>query len=303
MTEIGSDRSDLKGASERIGFVGLGRMGRPMAARLVQAGYEVRSFDVSVEARDAAADEAGVVPVAEATDVADGSSVIILMLPNSDVIEDVLIERRLLDACSTGMTIIDMSSSQPLRTRALAKRAAQRGITLMDAPVSGGVAGARSGSLTIMVGGTGEQLRAVELVLQPLGKRIVRVGDVGAGHATKALNNLLSATHLLATSEAMLAAKAFGLDLELVLDAINGSSGRSGSTEVKWPKHILSGGYDSGFALDLMVKDMAIAVSLEQDLNVPGSLGAAALSMWRAAGAALGPGADHTEIVHWLEQS
>ena len=182
------------------------------------------------------------------------------MLPNSDVVEAVLVDAGALDALAPGKVVVDMGSSEPMRTRRLAAEAIGDGVTVVDAPVSGGVRAATAGTLTIMVGGDAATVARVRPILDELGSRVVHVGDAGAGHAVKALNNLMSATHLLATSEAMRTAEAFGLDLAVVLDVVNTSSGRSGSTENKWPNFVLPGTYDSGFALDLMVKDMAIAV-------------------------------------------
>jgi len=162
--------------------------------------------------------------------------------------------------------VIDMSSSDPMRTRELAARAGASGVTLIDAPVSGGVAGARAGSLTVMVGGPAGVLDRLRPVLEVLGSHVVHAGDiVGAGHAIKALNNLMSAAHLLASSEALLAGRQFGLDPEVMLSIVNSSSGRSGSTQVKWSKFILPEAYDSGFGLRLMLKDMRIALQLEQE--------------------------------------
>ena len=155
-----------------------------------------------------------------------------------------------------------MSSSEPLRTRALAEKLAASGLArLVDAPVSGGVGGAERGTLTIMAGGEADTIADLAEVLSVLG-RVRHTGPVGSGHALKALNNLLSATHLLATSEAMVAGQEFGLDPHTMLEVFNASSGRSGSTENKWPNFVLPGGYDSGFGLGLMLKDMKIATQL-----------------------------------------
>ena len=192
-----------------------------------------------------------------------------------------------------------MSSSEPLRTRALAAELAARGVRLIDAPVSGGVAGARAGKLTIMAGGDPAALDTVQDVLGLMGN-VIRVGPVGAGHALKALNNLLSATHLLATAEAMLIGQRFGLEPALMLQVINGSSGRSGSTENKWPSFVLPGTFDSGFGLGLMVKDMQIATSLARQVGSPHQLGETATTLWAVAAAGLPPGADHTEIARWV---
>ena len=232
--------------------------------------------------------------------MAERADVVVLMLPNSDAVEAVLVEAGALDALAPGKVVVDMGSSEPMRTRRLAGEAIGNGITVMDAPVSGGVRAATAGTLTIMVGGDATTVARVRPILDELGSRVVHVGDAGAGHAVKALNNLMSATHLLATSEAMRTAEAFGLDLAVVLDVVNTSSGRSGSTENKWPNFVLPGTYDSGFALDLMVKDMAIAVALADAAGVDATLGRRALELWREAAAMLPAGADHTEIARYV---
>lgn len=284
--------------SVHIGFLGLGNMGGPMAARLVTAGATVRGFDPAVEARRGLAAQGGT-PVESNTDLAD-SDLLILMLPGSAVVESVLIGDGLAERLAPGTLVIDMSSSEPLRTRELAARLAERDIRLIDAPVSGGVTGALRGTLTIMVGGSDEDVAAANPILTALGTP-KHVGPIAAGHALKALNNLLSATHLWVTSEAILAGEEFGLDPSTMLEAINGSSGRSGSSENKWPNFIIPGGYNSGFSLRLMLKDMHIATDLARSLSVPISLGEAAVAEWERAAEALEPTADHTEIARFLE--
>jgi 3-hydroxyisobutyrate dehydrogenase len=206
----------------------------------------------------------------------------------------------LLDAMEPGALLIDMSSSDASETRALAGDVTPRGVRFLDAPVSGGVAGARTGTLTIMVGGAESDLADCRPVLEELGKEVIHVGDLGAGHAVKALNNLLSATSLLASSEVLATAIEFGLDPEVVLDVINHSTGRSGSTELKLPKFVLSGSFDSGFALRLMLKDMRIATGLARTMGTPALLGEAVVQQWAQAAGALGEDADHTEIARWV---
>ena len=281
-----------------VGFVGLGRMGTPMATRLAEAGYRVQGYDVSEQAVRSWAERAeGACPAASLDAAAAGAAAVILMLPDSAVVRSVLDGLVL----APGTVVVDMSSSEPLVTRELAAGIARGGATLVDAPVSGGVAGAVSGALTIMAGGAPADVRRVRPLLDVLGARVVHCGDVGAGHAVKALNNLLSATHLLATSEAMTAAAEFGLDVPTVLAAINTSSGRSGSTENKWPNFIVPRTFDSGFSLRLMLKDMRIALGLAEAAGTPAALSAAAVSLWAEAAQALPADADHTEIARWLE--
>jgi 3-hydroxyisobutyrate dehydrogenase len=259
-----------------VGFIGLGRMGGPMAARLAEAGYRVQGYDVSEQALAAWAARGGT-PAESPAAAAAGAAAVVLMLPDSAVVRSVL--AGLLGDAPRGAVVVDMSSSEPAVTRELAARARQHGLTLVDAPVSGGVAGAVKGSLTIMAGGAPGDVRRVRGLLDVLGARVMHVGDVGAGHAVKALNNLLSATHLLATSEAMAAAASFGLDVPTVLQAINSSSGRSGSTEKKWPDFIVPGTFDSGFSLRLMVKDMRIALGLADSAGTQARLAAAATEL------------------------
>ncbi|WP_127131223.1 NAD(P)-dependent oxidoreductase [Georgenia sp. SYP-B2076] len=282
-----------------IGFVGLGNMGTPMAARLIDAGFPVTGTDLSADNRQSLTEHGGTAKDA-AVDVAAGAAVLILMLPSSDVVESVLIGDGVAAAMAPGSVVIDMSSSEPLRTRDLAGRLAATGVHLMDAPVSGGVKGAVKGTLTIMAGGDDELVERVRPVLEVMGK-VVHTGPVASGHALKAFNNLLSATHLLVTSEALIAGKKFGLNPAVMLDAINGSSGRSGSTENKWPNFILPETYDSGFALQLMLKDMRIATGLAEALGVPSHLGERAVEIWSEAAQELPRSADHTEIARWLE--
>src|SRR5215469_5269751 len=277
-----------------VGFVGLGNMGMPMARRLAAAGYHVRGYDVSAEIMREIGGLDGFTPAPGLTGL--GTDVVLLSLPDSDVVEHVLLAEGLLDSVPEGGMVIDMSSSDPARTRDLAARAAESRVALIDAPVSGGVAGARAGSLTIMVGGSAEAFELARPMLAAIGKRVVHAGDVGAGHAVKALNNLMSAAHLVVSSEALIAGRRFGLDPAVMLEIINGSSGRSGSTENKWPNYVLTEKYDAGFSIRLMVKDMKLAVAIERATGAPAAA-------WEAAAGDLPPDVDHTEIARWLDRS
>jgi 3-hydroxyisobutyrate dehydrogenase len=283
-----------------VGMLGIGQMGLPMALRLQRAGYTVRCYDADPKARGRA-DAQGLSVVGTPAQVQSGAKALLLSLPSSDVVEEVLLGAGLLDTAAPGTILVDMGSSRPASTRELGDRLTAREVGYVDAPVSGGVSGAETGSLTIMVGGPEWAVTLVRPALDVIGSKVLYVGGTGAGHALKALNNLLSATHMLATSEAMRIGEAFGLDPETMLDALNSSTGRSGSTEVKWPKYVLSNGYDSGFALRLMLKDMRIAVELAADTGRPVALGETAVRLWDQAAQALPSDADHTEIVRWLD--
>jgi len=300
-----------------VGFVGLGNMGIPMAARLVAAGYQVRGFDTSPTAMAnftaIGSSEAGGAARPAASLGSLGSArggAVIVMLPDSDVVEQVVLGRLansppsasggLLASLPSGTTIIDMSSSDPARTQVLARLTASSGVNLIDAPVSGGVAGAKAGTLTVMAGGPAAILERFRPMLSVIGSRVVHAGDVGAGHAVKALNNLMSAAHLLASSEALVAGQRFGLDPGVMLEIINGSSGRSASTENKWPNYILTGKYDAGFSMRLLVKDIKLALAIEQATCVPAAASEAVVATWESALADLPPDADHTAIARWL---
>jgi 3-hydroxyisobutyrate dehydrogenase len=295
-----SDAPAALGSGSVVGFVGLGNMGFPMAERLVAAGFVVRGYDVDGAVRERFPGAAGSVAAA-AGSATEPAAAVILMLPGSAVVRSVLLDDGLLARMPPGAVLVDMSSSEPMRTRELAEVAAEHGVAMVDAPVSGGVRGAVAGSLTIMVGGAAEPVAAVREMLTALGKKVLHVGPVGAGHALKALNNLLSATHLLVSSEAMLVGQEFGLDPELMLEAINGSSGSSASTVNKWPRFMLGRDFDSGFTLRLMLKDMRIAVELAGATGWPSRLGEAAVELWAEAAERLPADADHTEILRWLE--
>jgi 3-hydroxyisobutyrate dehydrogenase len=282
-----------------VGFIGLGQMGKPMTRRLVEAGFQVQGFDLAPEAREAL-ESVGGRAVASAADAAAGASAVILMLPTSDIVEQV-VEGGLLTALPAGCLVIDMSSSQPDRTRVLAERVDAAGFRLVDAPVSGGVRGATAGTLTIMFGGSEEDLACSRQLLETMGKSVVHAGAVGAGHALKALNNLLSASHFLATSEAISIGRRFGLDPVVMLEAINTSSGKNWSSENKFPNFVLPEQYTSGFTLRLLVKDTQIAVDLAEHVGHPAAHAEATLRLWKRAAEEMPADADHTEIARWVE--
>jgi 3-hydroxyisobutyrate dehydrogenase len=273
-------------------------MGVPMTRRLVESGYEVKGFDLDEQARRGA-ELYGVQPVNRIEEAAVGIDILVLMLPDSNAVEAVLTNQVLLSTLSSNVVVVDMSSSEPLRTRRLANLLIEQGVHMVDAPVSGGVSGATSGKLTVMAGGDIGVVGTLSPFLETFG-RVMYAGPVGSGHAIKALNNLLSATHLLITSEAMAAGERFGLDPELMLAIFNESSGRSGSTQNKWPNFVSTGSFDSGFGIGLMLKDMKIAIDLAAQGDVPCELGRESVTVWSEAVDQLGPQADHTEIARWL---
>lgn len=276
-------------------------MGNFMVRNLLTAGYTCSIYDINPDALNELG-ELGAKVVATVGEVAAGSDAVITMLPNSAVVQSVVLgPEGLLQAMSTGTYIVDMSSSYILDTVKLSEVTREHGVTLMDAPVSGGAKGAREATLTIMVGGHKEDYEKILPILQCMGKNIRHVGESGHGHALKAINNYLSAASLYATTEAMMMAHAVGLNLETCLDVVNDSSGQSYSTHYKFPNFVLPRTFDTGFPLDLLLKDVKMATSIARDNHVPILLGAAVEQIYEAARQMLGPGKDHTEVVRFLE--
>jgi 3-hydroxyisobutyrate dehydrogenase len=285
----------------RVGFVGLGNMGGPMAARLVHAGFDLVGHDRD-EAAAARLAERGGSTVRTIGEVARGADVVITMLPDGRVVRDVVTgPGGLTEELARGALVLDMSSSDAVGTRVLGAELEALGIALVDAPVSGGVAGAERGTLAVLAGGDSAAIERVRPILERLGGNLILTGALGSGHATKALNNLLSAAGLLAAAEVIAVGRRFGLDPEVLLQALNASSGRNNSTENKIAQFVLSRSFDSGFGLDLMVKDMRAALALAESTETPAPLGQRCLELWSEAGETLGEGADHTAVARWVE--
>lgn len=283
-----------------VAFVGLGMMGLPMAARLVEAGLSVRGSDLSAEARASFAARGGLT-FETARRAAEGASLVITMLPNGAIVRDALLgPGGAAEALQSGALVIDTSSSSPMETRRLADDLAAKGIFLIDAPVSGGVRRAADGSLSIMAGGENKQIERARPLLEAMGKNLISTGPIGSGHAVKALNNYVSAVGLAAACEAVVVAEKFGVDPNVLVDVLNVSTGRNNSTEVKMKPFILSGSFASGFSMALMAKDLRTAADLAEELDVDAAGARDAAALWQNASEALGKAADHTEIYKFL---
>ncbi len=264
-------------------------MGAPMAANLARAGFVVQSYD--------AAGKGSCKSVREA---ASGADALVTMLPDGDVVRDVVLEA--LPSLKADAVVVDMSSSDPSGTRALSSALSPKKVFLVDAPVSGAVGKAKDGTLAIMIGGEKDVVQKVEPVLRAMGTQLFHCGPLGAGHAVKALNNYLGAAGTIAGFEALLVAKAFGLDPKPMIEAINASTGKNSTTERKIPQQILTGAFASGFKLALMAKDVGIAAGLARDLGVDTPYLRETLKLGRAAQRKLPAQADHTEIYRYLER-
>lgn len=288
---------------ERVGLVGIGSMGWPMAARLVQAGYAVTVFDAVPGQAQKFAQEVGGQAAATCAALAAQSDIIFTMLPTSAIVEQVLSgPDGVLAGLRAGSVVVEMSSGVPAHTQRLATAVAAAGGQMVDAPVSGGVPRARTGELAIMFGGPAATLERVRPALSAMGSSITAVGDVGSAHAMKALNNLVSAGGFLIGVEAMLIGQQFGLDPNVIVDVLNASTGMNNSTQKKFKQFVLSRQFNSGFGLDLMVKDLGIALGIATDTGTPTPFASLCRELWAAAGKSLGPGQDHTAVARLSER-
>jgi 3-hydroxyisobutyrate dehydrogenase len=282
-----------------IAVIGLGNMGLPMANCLLRAGYQVTGFDLSETARQAFS-AAGGQAAANLVEAIQSADLVITLLPDGKAVRAVL--EPLQQNLRPGCVIVDMSSSDPLGTRSLGESFVEAGFEFVDAPVSGGVKRAADGSLAIMVGGDSDTIDRIQPLLSAMGRSIFRTGQLGSGHAMKALNNYVSAAGLIAAVEATQIGEKFGLDPELMADIFNASTGRNNTTEVKLKQFIISKKFNAGFPLRLMAKDVRTADDLAHAIGVPVPLADTCAKLWDDASKMLGEKADHTEIGRHIEK-
>nr|TXF85468.1 NAD(P)-dependent oxidoreductase [Alkalicoccus halolimnae] len=276
-------------------------MGKPMAHNLLQAHDHVTVYDAN-EAVTKEFKSTNAIIGESAQKAAAGADVVILMLPNSQVVEKVVLgEQGISQEMKKGSLIIDMSTSAPSSTKIIAEEVENNGLYFLDAPVSGGVKKAVSGELTIMVGGDESQYERSLNVLEPMGKEIFHVGKVSSGHTMKALNNLLSAAHFLATSEVLVAGNKAGLEPEKMLEVINASTGRNHSSETKFPNFVLNREFNSGFSMDLITKDIELALEITKEFKTPAFLSSTVYEVWRLANKLSEGKYDHTEMAKFCE--
>ena len=286
-----------------IAFIGLGQMGAPMALNLLKAGFTVIGHDRASKVADQFVGHTHFHWAESASSAVSQAEMVVLMLPDSSIVDHLLWQGD--DALSrvmkSGSLIIDMGSSDPLHTRQNAEKFADLGIGFIDAPVSGGVKRAIAGTLAIMIGGDAALVERAYPVLQACGKTLTHVGQAGAGHAVKALNNYVSAAGLLAVSEALSAAMKFGIDPQLVNQVFNASTGKNNTTENKVEAFMLSNAFNSGFSLSLMKKDLETAHRFMEQVDAQSGFASDCLQVWQAADKALGLGADHTEMYRFIK--
>lgn len=267
----------------KIGFIGVGAMGKPMAQNLLKADYQVYVYDL-IAANVQQLSEQGAISCSSGNEVATRADLIITSLPNAKIVETVMTgPKGVIAACQPGSVIMDMSSVAPETTRQMAKLAENRQVKYIDAPVSGGVAGAQAGTLTIMVGSDVETFERIKPVLQVLGKNIYHVGEAGLGDAIKIVNNLLLGCNMAALAEALVLGVKCGLTPEIMQEVIKVSSGRSYAFEAKMEKFILADAFEGGFAVDLQFKDLGLAMDAGKDVSMPLPITAAASQVFATA--------------------
>jgi len=285
---------------ERVLFIGVGNMGWPMAARLHAGGFQLSVNDATEERAGNFADQVGGHLVRKPVEGVGQADVIVTMLPTSRHVAAVVDDLR--PGFRRGQIVIDMTSGVPSTTQAIAADLSKLGVAMIDAPVSGGVSRAVSGDLTIMSGGDNTVLDQVGVVLRAMGSTIHRIGPIGSGQAMKALNNLVSAGGFLIGIEALIIGKKFGIDPSLMTDVLNASTGMNNSTQKKFKQFVLSRKFDSGFGLDLMVKDLSIAMSIARDVEASSPFASLCRELGAAAATLLGPGQDHTALARLSEK-
>jgi 3-hydroxyisobutyrate dehydrogenase len=285
----------------RVAFLGLGAIGAPMAAHLAAPPFELSVWNRT----DAKAREFGsrhsVRHAATAAHAARGAAIVITCLPSSIEVRE-LLDQGLMEALESGAMLVDCTSGDPASSRQIAGELESKGVSFVDAPVSGGVKGAIAGTLTVMCGGSERDVERARPVLEAFGKKIVRCGGVGTGHAVKAMNQALLAVHIWSAGEALAALARLGVPAAVALDVINGSSGRSTSSENLFPERVIGRAYPRTFKVALLDKDVGIAADIVREEGIDSPFIELAAGLFREAHAELGEEADHVEAVRVIER-
>ncbi len=289
----------------RIGFVGLGVMGTPMASHLLAAGYEVTVLDID---RDKVNRFAAEHPTAKVADtpraVAAAVDIVITMLPSGEYVRAVALgQHGLIEGFAPGALLIDTSSSEPAFTAETAAALRERGVTTVDAPVSGAEWGAKRAELVFMVGGDAASVARGRPLFEVMGRQVFHLGPVGAGHTMKSINNTITAMTLLATSEGLALGTKLGLDPNVMVDVLNESTGMSWISQTHIKQRVTSRTFDDPFKLELMVKDIRIAMELAERGAVTMPFCALGRDLWKRAEAAAPRAASVSELVRWVEQT
>ncbi|SAL75137.1 6-phosphogluconate dehydrogenase [Caballeronia terrestris] len=285
-----------------VGVIGLGNMGRGMALSLKRGGYAVLGFDAAPGVA-AKLQEEGVEARESVAAIARDADVLILSLPTSDIVEQVVLGADGVAAnAKPGLIVVDTTTADPNSTRKVAAALAEMKIGFVDGPVSGGPKGAATATMTMVLGGSEQDVAAVEPILSVISAKRVHVGPAGAGHVTKIINNLLTGIHLLAASEAVRAAEAAGVDPQKLVEALNGGSGRNSATLTNYPTWIFNDKFDSGFTMKLMRKDVRLAMDLLRGQGAEAPMSAEAGRLWAESAKTIGDAEDFNRIVQFVPE-
>jgi 3-hydroxyisobutyrate dehydrogenase len=287
----------------RVAFIGIGNMGTPMAGHIVRGGHDLTVYDADPRRAEQFASANGGNAARSLADLA-ASEFVITMLPDGHVVRSVMLESPdggLAKHLKAGAVLIDMSSSDPVGTRALGAELKARGLIMLDAPVSGAVPRATVAKLAIMIGGDDKvAIERAKPLLTCMGDRLFETGSLGTGHAMKALNNFVAAAGYTAAAEALLIGKRFGLDPGSMIDIINASTGRNFITEMVMKDHVINEKFATGFALGLLAKDVRIAADLGEAVDLDAPVSRLIRERWALARDRLGATRDNSEaILSW----
>jgi 3-hydroxyisobutyrate dehydrogenase-like beta-hydroxyacid dehydrogenase len=253
----------------KLGFIGIGAMGSHMTVNLINAGYDVTVFDIRKEAMEYMM-QFGAKLGSSPSDVARKSNIILTSLPTTNALEDVVLgEHGMLESMKCGSILIDTSTVSPSTIQKIGLVLKEQKVSVLEAPVSGGVEGAEAGTLTIMVGGSVDVFQRCHELLQVIGKNIYHVGGLGSGNTVKLVNNLMSLVNVVTLSEGMVLGVKAGVDAATLYNVIKVSTGRSQALEWKLPNKILPRNFEPGFTIDLTYKDLSLVLSLAKELGVP----------------------------------
>src|SRR5215467_3157885 len=286
-----------------IAFLGLGAIGRPMAARVAGAGLPLVVWNRTASRAADFAKEFDARQASTPAEAARNADVVVTCMPTSHDVASLLDgPYGLMAGLGDGATLVDCTSGDPATSREIRDRVAEKNVGYIDAPVSGGTTGAEKGTLTIMVGGDAAVLERARPVLETFGQKIVHCGEVGAGDAVKAVNNAFLATHILAAAEGLAALVKMGVDPKVALDVINASSGRSNASMNLIPERVITRKFPRTFRLALLEKDVGIAAEVARETRVPSPILQLTADLFRIARGEFGEVADHVEAVKMVEQ-
>ncbi|MEO6897626.1 MAG: NAD(P)-dependent oxidoreductase [Caldimonas sp.] len=294
----------MNSGTPAVGFAGLGVMGWPMASHLAAAGHAMTLFDVAPGRAQSLAATLGDARVAATpAELAARSDIVFTMVPNGAVVAELVTGTDgLLSGIRPGTLLVDTSSSEPWLTEATGRRLGAAGAAMIDAPVSGAEWGAKAAELVFMCGGAAADLERARPLLDRMGKAVFHLGPLGAGHAMKCLNNLVTAVNFLAVSEGLAIGKRYGLDPAAMVDVLDRSTGMSWISQTHIRQRVLSRSFDDPFKLALMLKDIGIALRVARDADVPVPLSALGGELWRAAACDAAPDASVSELARWVER-